>query len=121
MDMKKILLVTLVLLSGCSSIDKVKEIWPRAHDPALASSMINLSVKLDAVNCKEKTGIEEARKDADWLNRYTEFRNDPQKVSTKGILDNLEKAKDANEAACNRWLNLSKTRIKIIQQAWSGR
>ena len=120
--MKKFIIIPfLVLLTGCSTVDKVKQIWPRAHDPALAGGLITLSVKLDAVNCKEKTGIEEARKDADWLNRYTEFRDDPQKVSTKGILDNLDKAKDANEAACNRWLNLSKTRIKIIQQSWSGR
>lgn len=120
--MKKFIIIPLlVLLTGCTALDKVKQIWPRDHDPALVSGLITLSVKLDAVNCKAKTGIEEAKNDADWLNRYTEFRNDPQKVSTKGILDNLVKAKDANEAACNRWLNLSKTRIKIIQQAWSGR
>ena len=120
--MKNFIIIPFVfLLLGCSTVDKVKQMWPRAHDPALASSLITLSVKLDLIDCKEKTGIEEARKDADWLNRYTEFRNDPQKVSTKGILDNLEKATDANEVACNRWLNLSKTRIKIIQQAWGGR
>lgn len=120
--MKKLVIVPLVvLLTGCAAVDKVKQMWPRDHDPALAGSYISLSVKLDVVDCKQKTGIDEAVKEADWLNRYAEFRNDPQKVSTKGILDNLAKAKEGNEAACQRWVNLSKTRMKIIQQAWSGR
>ena len=120
--MKKFILVPVfVLLSGCAAVDKVKQVWPRAHDPALASSYISLGVKLDAIDCKNRTGIEEAVKEADWLNRYAEFRNDPQKVSTKGILDNLAKAKESNEQACARWINLSKTRMKIIQEAWRGR
>jgi len=120
--MKAFIIIPLfVLLSGCAAVDKVKQMWPRPHDPALASSFISLSVKLDYINCKDKSGIEEAVKEADWVNRYAEFRNDPQKVSTKAISDNLVKAKEGNETACQRWVNLSKTRMKIIQEAWSGR
>lgn len=109
------------LLTGCAAVDKVKEIWPRAHDPSLVSGFVNLNLSLDRVDCKAKETIDVAAKDADWLNRYAEFRKDPQKVSTKGIVDNLQKAKEGNEAACQRWVNLSKTRMKIIQEAWSGR
>lgn len=120
--MKKLLILPLfALLTGCAVVDKVKQVWPRDHDPGLVSGYVSLSVKLDQVDCKQKTGIDEARQEADWLNRYAEFRNDPQKISTKGILDNLAKAKESNEAACQRWVNLSKTRMKIIQEAWSGR
>lgn len=111
----------MVLLTGCATVDKVKEIWPRAHDPSMVSGYVNLSVSLDKVDCKIKDSIEPAIKDADWLNRYAEFRKDPQRISTKGIVDNLTKAKEGNEAACNRWINLSKTRMKIIQEAWRGR
>lgn len=118
---KLIFLSFLIILPGCTTVDKIKRMWPRDHDPASATSLINLDIKLDAINCKEKTGIEEAKKEADWLNRYAEFRDETQKISTKGILNNLEKASVSNEATCNRWLNLSKTRIKIIQQAWGSR
>lgn len=119
----KILITSIVLLSlsGCAAVDKVKQVWPRAHDPALASGLITLSVSLDKISCSTKDGIEEAKSTADWLNRYAEFRKDPQVVSTKAILENLDKAKEGNEAACNRWLNLSKTRVKIIKESWSGR
>lgn len=116
-----VILTTVTLLSGCAAVDKVKQIWPRAHDPALASGLITLSVSMDKISCTTKDGIDEAKATADWLNRYAEFRKDPQVVSTKAILENLDKAKEGNEAACNRWLNLSKTRVKIIKESWSGR
>ena len=120
--MKKLIIVPVFfILTGCAAVDKVKQMWPRDHDPGLVSSYVTLSVKLDAIDCKTKNGVEDATKEAEWLNRYAEFRNDPQKVSTKGILDNLTKVKESNEAACNRWVNLSKTRMNIIKQAWSGR
>lgn len=111
-------------LTGCAAIDKVKQVWPRDHDSALVSSYVSLSIYLEKASCakdsKENT-LKEARLEADWLNRYAEFRNDPQKISTKAIVDNLEKAINSEAAACQRWLNLSKTRMKIIQEAWSGR
>lgn len=120
--MKKFLIISAVtLLTGCAAVDKVKQIWPRDHDPALVSGYVNLQVALNKVDCTNKDTIEPAAKDADWLNRYAEFRKDPQQISTKGIVENLQKAKDGNEAACKRWINLSNTRMKIIQEAWSGR
>lgn len=115
------MVIAFSLLSGCAAIDKVKEIWPRDHDPSLVSGYVNLQVSLDKVNCTQKETVQEARKQADWLNRYAEFRNDPQKVSTKGIVDNLDKALEGSEASCTRWVNLSKTRMTIIKNAWSGR
>ena len=114
--MKKILLLTLVLLSGCSSIDKVKEMWPRAHDPVMVSKYIDLEKQLEDVSCKSKESIDPAMLKADWLNRYAEFRGEPQRISTKAILDNL-----APELVCDRWVTLSKTRMKIITESWSGR
>ena len=121
MDMKKILILTLVLLSGCSSIDKVKEMWPRAHDPVMVSKYIDLEKQLEDVSCKSKESIDPAMLKADWLNRYAEFRGEPQRISTKAILENLEKAKKAPELVCDRWVTLSKTRMKIIKESWSGR
>ena len=39
----------------------------------------------------------------------------------EAIMVNLEKAETASEGACNRWLNLSKTRMDVLRQAWSTR
>ena len=121
--MKKIIAALLLstTLSGCATIAYVSSIWPKDHDPVMAGSFVSLSVVLDKASCSDKASLNDVRKEADWLNRYAEFRDDPQKVSTKAILDNIDKAMAAEGATCQRWVNLSKTRMKIIQQAWSGR
>ena len=119
--MKALILITVLLLSGCSTVDKVKEMWPRAHDPVMVSTYIDLEKQLEIVSCKSKESIDPAILKADWLNRYAEFRVDPQRISTKAILDNLEKAKKAPELVCERWVSLSKTRMKVIKESWSGR
>ncbi len=119
--MKNLILISVFLLSGCSTVDKVKEMWPKPHDPVMVGAYIDLEKQLEAVSCKSKESIEPAAFKADWLNRYAEFRNEPQRVSTKAILENLEKAKKAPELVCDRWVALSKTRMKIIKESWSGR
>jgi uncharacterized protein YceK len=119
--MRTLILITVLLLSGCSTVDKVKEMWPRAHDPVMVSTYIDLEKQLEDVSCKSKESFDPAMLKADWLNRYAEFRNDPQRISTKAILENLEKAKKAPELVCDRWVVLSKTRMKIIKESWSGR
>lgn len=121
--MTKILsiLVLSFSLSGCAAIAYVSKIWPKDHDPAMISSFVNLSIALDNADCDNKQTLKAVQKEADWLNRYAEVRDDPQKVSTKAILDNIDKAMAAEGTTCQRWVNLSKTRMKIIQQAWSGR
>jgi len=121
--MKKIIAILLLssTLSGCAAIATVKAILPKDHDPGLVSGWVDLQIGLDKVQCTDKNTLLQAQVNADWLNRYAEFRNDPQKVSTKAIVDNLNKAQEGNEAVCQRWVNLSKTRMKIIQEAWSGR
>ena len=122
MDIKKILIaVSILLLTGCSTVDKVKEMWPRPHDPVMVSAYVDLEKHLEGVSCKSKEGIDPALQKADWLNRYAEFRLDPQRISTKAIVENLEKAKKAPELVCDRWVTLSKTRMKIIKESWSGR
>ena len=119
--MKKLLLISVLVLSGCTTIDKVKERWPRPHDPVMVSTYIDLEKHLESISCKSKESIDPAIDKANWLNRYAEFRLDPQRISTKAIVENLEKAKKAPELVCERWVTLSKTRMKIIKESWSGR
>ena len=119
--MKKIILIAALFLSGCSTVDKVKEMWPRPHDPVMVSVYVDLEKQLEGVSCKAKESIDPAYYKADWLNRYAEFRLDPQRISTKAIVESLDKAKKAPELVCERWVTLSKTRMKIIKESWSGR
>ena len=95
--------------------------WPRLHDPVMVSVYVDLEKHLESISCKSKESIDPAIVKADWLNRYAEFRGEPQRVSTKAILENLEKAKKAPELVCERWVTLSKTRMKTIKESWSGR
>lgn len=121
--MKKIIAAILLTstLSGCTAIATVKQIWPRDHDPALVAGFVNLEVALEGIDCNNGHSLINPLEKAEWLNRYAEFRNDPQKVSTKAIIENLSKAQGASEVTCQRWVNLSKVRMKIIREAWAGR
>ena len=110
-----------VSLSGCAVIDKVRDYWPRDHDPVLASMYINLDRELEKASCDKQERFGPLVDAADWINRYAEFRNDPQKVATKNVRDNLEKASTSSEAVCKRYLNLTKINMKLIRDSWSGR
>lgn len=120
--MKNIIILTsMLVLTGCSTIDTVKKYWPRDHDSALVSKYVDLEVQLTKVNCETKEGFKQALEDADWLNRYSEFRNDPQKDTTKAIIDNLQKASTGSDTACKRWVNLTNINMKVIKKSWEGR
>lgn len=114
-------LLLVLALSGCAVVDKVTTLWPRDHDPALASGYVNLQLALERASCDDRISIVDSVFLADWINRYAQFRNDPQKDSTHLIFTNLNKAKESSEAACKRYLNLVNINMKIIQEAWSGR
>ena len=118
------IIVTLILaatLSGCAVVDKVKDYWPRDHDPALASMYISLEKELEKASCDRQDKFGPMIEVADWITRYSEFRNDPQKVATKNVRDNLEKASTSSEAVCKRYINLTKINMKLIRDSWSSR
>lgn len=110
-----------VTLTGCAVVDKVKDYWPRDHDPALVSAYINLERELESASCTNQVGLISMVSIADWIDRYAQFRNDPQKIATNNIKVNLEKAANSSEAVCKRYLNLTKVNMKLIKESWSGR
>ena len=109
------------VLGGCSTIDKAIDLWPRAHDPAMAGGFVELQQKIDKIDCLDKSSVNEAIFAADWLNKYAFFRNDPQRVTTNLIIINLNKAAAAEEAACKRWVNLANINMKTLQKSWGSR
>lgn len=108
-------------LAGCSTLNQVKELWPRDHDPSLVSGYVDLQQKLHLVSCDDKATVNTALEKADWLNKYSFFRNDPQKVTTNTIVVNLNKAAASEKAACVRWINLVNINMKTLQQSWGSR
>lgn len=122
--MTKILasLLLVSVLSGCAVVEKVSAIWPRAHDPALVSGWVDLDVALSKANCSDRESLEPAIKAADWLNRYSLFRDDPQKITTKLVVENLVKARNTpSEKACETFVRLTIINTKTIKTSWSGR
>ena len=118
------IIVTLLftaVLSGCAVVDQVRDYWPRDHDPVLASMYINLDRELEKSSCDRQERFSPLVDAADWIYRYAEFRNDPQKIATKNVRDNLEKASTSSEAVCKRYLNLTKINMKLIRDSWSDR
>lgn len=118
-------IITTVLLttflSGCATVNKIKDYWPRDHDPALVSMYINLEKELEKLSCDNQDKFYVSIEIADWINRYSEFRNDPQKVATKNVRDNLEKASKSSPAACKSYVTLAKINIDLIKDSWSKR
>lgn len=119
----KILITSLLVLSlsGCAAVQKVTDLWPREHDPALVSVYINLEKAVEEAKCNDKASISNSVVLADWLYRYSEFRNDPQQEAVKAIRENLVKAVGSSEAVCNRWLNQVNIKMKIVKNSWSKR
>lgn len=115
-------LVIVTTLTGCAVVEKVSAIWPRDHDSALVSGWVDLDIALTNANCKDKSTLDPAVSISDWLNRYAQFRNDPQQITTKLVNDNLNKAKaTSNEIMCEKYVKLSIINMKTIKNSWSGR
>ena len=117
----RLLFVLIFFITGCSSINGLSNLTPRDHDNALVSSFISLSIKLDKIDCKTKNGIDSAMDEAEWLNRYSIFMNDPYADVTGKILNNIKLSKILSEQSCNHYVNLSKIRMNIVKKSWSTR
>ncbi len=83
--------------------------------------IVGIQIKVNKVNCSNK----------DWgdlfdkvhhLKVYTELREDPQAKAIGQLEEALLKAYNSkNEKFCESVLNLNKTRIAVVEDAWKGR
>ena len=115
--MKKLTLITALLLSGCSFI------WPVPHDPVEAGKLISVKQRLEEVSCIDRDPFQwqPLVDDLRWLNLYTEFRKDPQAPALEQFYLAIQKARTGSVAYCESTLKLNKIRIQAIEKAWSGR
>lgn len=113
--MKKLLLISLLVLSGCSFI------LPRPHDPALFDSLVSTKIAVNKLSCDDKNWTD-AESKIQHLKVYSELRNDPQAKSIAQLEEAIGKAKASNSKTfCESILKINKTRIDVVVDAWRGR
>jgi len=115
--MRKLLLVFLLALSGCSII------MPIPHDGAMFNNLVVVKMSVDGLDCNNKdTSWDVAIHNIQHLKIYAIYRNDPQAKSITELEDAVVKAKTTqNVKFCESILKINKTRIDVVADAWRGR
>ena len=121
--MKKIfLLCSCFFLFGCSTISGIMNV--KEHDPALALSYVDTKISIKEAFCEDIDSLEDVLYQAEWMYEYTLFVNDPQKITAKNVVIDIEKAIDYsfdNIDVCNRFLKLANLKLKTLQKSWGTR
>ena len=123
MNLKRnlILLSSFVVLTGCSTINSIKEYWPRDHDPAMFKQLVIVKTDIDDVDC-EKPDWTNPINSTRILSLYTEWREDPQRVNIKGLHDHTVKMdKGGSKTFCELGKKTAQGRIDAARKAWGGR
>lgn len=116
--MKKLLLVLLVSLTGCSLI------LPRPHDPALFDNLVSVKIAVDKLTCETKdlNAWQSAADKIHHLTVYADLRKDPQAKSLVQLQEAIGKARDSkSNVFCENILKINRTRIDVAADAWRGR
>lgn len=113
--MKKLLLISLLALTGCSII------LPRPHDPVMFGTLVDVKIAVDKLSCDDKNWTY-AESNIERLKVYTILRSDPQATSISQLQEAIVKAnKSNNKVFCEGILKINRTRIDVIVDAWKGR
>ena len=116
--MKKLLLIALIFLSGCSTITSL---WPKPHDPVMFDNLVSTKISVEKLNCEDKNWTDAENK-IQHLKVYAELRKDPQANSIAQLQEAISKAKASDKKLfCDSILKINKTRIDVIVDAWRGR
>lgn len=115
---KVILLVGILALAGCSTI---KQYWPRAHDPVMFDHLVSAEIAVDKQDCEKPTWDAVAPITLQ-LQKYTEWRQDPQAENLAGLHKHVERmSKGGSKVFCELGKKTAKQRIDAAKSAWEGR
>lgn len=118
---KLVLLMSIAILSGCGAIEKVKEYWPRAHDPVMFEYLVKTKISIEEVNC-ESPDWSKAKEASNILSNYSEWRGDPQRKNIKGLYDHTVKMSNGgSKTFCELGKKTAIQRINAAKSAWEGR
>ena len=117
------LVLTLTLLTGCSTITNLTKYIPKKYDPVMGGLLVDLKMDVDDLSCINSTDQTWAsvQREARRLKEYAEFRRDPQVDNIAAAEKNLTSAKGKSQTLCENYVKIAKTRLKIVNQAWSTR
>ena len=116
-----ITLSTSLLLASCGTVDTIKKYWPRDHDPVMFAQLVKVDVGLDAVDCQMPLWSF-VISDAEILDRYTTWRQDPQQENIHGLNLHIKKISvSKNPTFCDLGKKTAKKRIEAARSAWEGR
>jgi hypothetical protein len=120
--MKKLLIALFVVsLAGCGTVDTVKKYWPRDHDPVMFDKLVSLNIEIEKVDC-EKADWSKTVVIATELEKYTDWRGDPQHTNIKGLKDHVERMnKGGSKVFCEIGKKTALGRIEAANSAWKGR
>lgn len=118
--MKKLILLTAILLQGCS-IATLSAIWPKPHDPVMFDNVVSVKLAVDKLSCEDKNWADAENK-IQHLKVYADLRKDPQAQSIAQLEEAIQKAKGSNNKMfCESIIKINKTRIDTVIDAWRGR
>jgi hypothetical protein len=120
--MKKLaFILSLTILTGCSTIQDIKKYWPRDHDPVMFNQLVAADIAIGYVDCN-KPDWAESHKAAEQLARYAEWRKDPQAENLKGLNAHVERmSKGGSKVFCEIGKKTAGQRIQAARSAWEGR
>jgi hypothetical protein len=119
--MKKLLLIAVIFLSGCSTLTNITALWPKPHDPVMFDNLVSTKIAIEKLNCDDKNWVDAETK-LQHLKVYTALRKDPQATSIAQLQEAISKAKASDKKLfCESILKINKTRIDVIVDAWKGR
>lgn len=119
--MKKLLVITAALLTGCSTFQDLAQYWPRDHDPVMFNHLVTTDLAIAHVDC-DKPDWTNSHRNAEVLAQYAEWRKDPQASNLKGLVAHTERmAKGGSKAFCELGKRTASQRINATKSAWQGR
>lgn len=121
--MKNILLTLSfsLTLASCAMMETIEKYWPRDHDPVMFQQLVKLDLAIKRVDCNEPRWISSLYV-VEELERYTEWRGDPQHTNIKQLQAHLHKLdKSKNPVFCKIGQRTATMRVGAVKQAWEGR
>jgi hypothetical protein len=122
--MRGIILAAAVLaLAGCSTIDRVRQMWPRAHDPVLVDRWVSANISVSQVDCAQTpTGWAMTVEPTEHLAQLAEFRRDPQAQNLRGLAAHTQKMSEGgSKMFCELAKKTAAQRLAVARTAWEGR
>lgn len=122
--MKTLAAVLLILaLTGCATVDRVKQLWPRAHDPVLVDRWVDAHMAIEQVDCADNVrSWTLVVRPTEHLAQLAEFRKDPQAVNMRGLADHAKKmSQGGSKMFCELGKKTAAQRLAVAKTAWEGR